>query len=544
MRSATVVRRRTGSHAVRRGPRWPGPHRRGGRRSALGAARHHQSGTVNPAPSSRQHRSGTVNPAPSFRHRQSGTVNQAPSIRHHRPGTLITAALPGQHSAVHDGDGHGGRAALRRRLSICTCVHAHSPPFPLACTCDARGDSPGTQAPAEARKGCGCWLHGRAGVACRGAVRAMATAAMVTAAMAYLSSAAAQCLPQPSRRPRASLHIDTLAANMESGLHTSYRVCRLWLVVLPCRRRCRVGAVALTAAYAELPRSRQSRPQPPWSGYACGRSGAPTPAALQAADRWRAPGTTNSRCQRQHVPDGRRGVLRFQPSNAVARFGAGGQMQAAIPAVSGVFHVGTNRGQIATSRGPHSSAATVRSERPHAWAAKTPSHGRAHSTTQRMGGGGRTVTTRRGCEREEELAAVGVLTRVGHRHSPRRVVLQLEPRLLIVELAAVDAVTARAVAVHDVAALAAEAAHDAMEHAALHACTQCVPQQPRAAAVEWCPVAAFCGTAARGTLAWCNTSGANVVGSARSDLLMWGTGGLDRDRGGAWRAGVHAWQVT
>ena len=78
VRSATVVRRRTGSHAVRRGPRWPGPHRRGGPRSALGAARHHQSGTVNPAPSIRHRQSGIVNQAPSIRHRQSGTIVQAP----------------------------------------------------------------------------------------------------------------------------------------------------------------------------------------------------------------------------------------------------------------------------------------------------------------------------------------------------------------------------------------------------------------------------------------------------------------------------------
>lgn len=92
---------------------------------------------------------------------------------------------------------------------------------------------------------------------------------------------------------------------------------------------------------------------------------------------------------------------------------------------------------------------------------------------------GRTVALRCGREREEELAAVGVFARVGHREDARSVVLELEGGLLVVEGAAVDAVAAGAVTLDDVATLTAEAAHDAVEDAALHAGTRSHAHHPR-----------------------------------------------------------------
>jgi hypothetical protein len=52
-----------------------------------------------------------------------------------------------------------------------------------------------------------------------------------------------------------------------------------------------------------------------------------------------------------------------------------------------------------------------------------------------------TITLRCRPQCEEELAAVAVLAAVGHAEDARSVVLQLEPRLLIIELAAIYAVT-------------------------------------------------------------------------------------------------------
>lgn len=46
---------------------------------------------------------------------------------------------------------------------------------------------------------------------------------------------------------------------------------------------------------------------------------------------------------------------------------------------------------------------------------------------------------------DEDLAGVAILPRVGHAHDPHALVLQLQRRLLIVELAPVDAVPAAAV---------------------------------------------------------------------------------------------------
>jgi hypothetical protein len=56
-----------------------------------------------------------------------------------------------------------------------------------------------------------------------------------------------------------------------------------------------------------------------------------------------------------------------------------------------------------------------------------------------------TVALRRSPQCEEELAAVAVLAAVSHAENARSVMLQLEPRLFVVELAAINAVTTRAI---------------------------------------------------------------------------------------------------
>merc|ERR1719345_265328 len=64
---------------------------------------------------------------------------------------------------------------------------------------------------------------------------------------------------------------------------------------------------------------------------------------------------------------------------------------------------------------------------------------------------------------DEELAAVGVGARVGHRQRAGRAVADVE--VLVLELTAVDALAAHAVTRGDVAALAHEAGDDAVEGA-------------------------------------------------------------------------------
>mmetsp|Transcript_4748 Transcript_4748/g.17048 ORF Transcript_4748/g.17048 Transcript_4748/m.17048 type:complete len:287 (-) Transcript_4748:89-949(-) len=73
---------------------------------------------------------------------------------------------------------------------------------------------------------------------------------------------------------------------------------------------------------------------------------------------------------------------------------------------------------------------------------------------------------RRGAEGEEELGAVRVGPRVGHRQQPRRVVCQRQAPRLVLEALAVDGAAAGAVAVGEVAALRHEPGDDAVEGAA------------------------------------------------------------------------------
>lgn len=74
------------------------------------------------------------------------------------------------------------------------------------------------------------------------------------------------------------------------------------------------------------------------------------------------------------------------------------------------------------------------------------------------------VEVRGGLEREEELAAVGVRPGVGHGEEARLVVRNAE--VFVREGRAVDALSARAVGVGEVAALSHEAGDDAMEDGA------------------------------------------------------------------------------
>jgi hypothetical protein len=74
-----------------------------------------------------------------------------------------------------------------------------------------------------------------------------------------------------------------------------------------------------------------------------------------------------------------------------------------------------------------------------------------------------TVTLRGNSKGEEELAAVGVFATICHGQNPYATVLELQSWLLVVECCAMNAVASRAVSLHNVPSLAAEALYNAME---------------------------------------------------------------------------------
>ena len=79
-----------------------------------------------------------------------------------------------------------------------------------------------------------------------------------------------------------------------------------------------------------------------------------------------------------------------------------------------------------------------------------------------------TITLRRRGESEEKLRGVAVLSGVGHGQQAWRVVLRLKASFLVIELAPVDTIPCRAITLHDVPTLTAEAAHDPVKPTPLH----------------------------------------------------------------------------